>query len=260
MARDVVEADFVISIGQIAFDALLGFRGTSSVYYPGLSRAETFQQSQGQGHLELGPHDQRPLRQLVDEIGWLLGTQFTVQVIPSAEGGVYHILAGEIEAVMRQGKELLMEHWMIEQTERPETVVLALDSFSPGDCWGALGRALATARRLVKREGRVIILSDIAELPADSSALIRAATSPGEALKMVRTTAPPDMVATSQILQAAEWASLFLLSRLNNDVVEDLFITPLANEREAMRLLKHVENCLFLGSAEQTTGCISATN
>src|SRR5262249_43966193 len=54
LAREVVDADFLISVGTIAFDPLLGFRGTNSVFYPGLSSADAMLRTHGQGHVELG--------------------------------------------------------------------------------------------------------------------------------------------------------------------------------------------------------------
>ncbi|MBT4863639.1 MAG: hypothetical protein HON53_00775, partial [Planctomycetaceae bacterium] len=46
----------------------------------------------------------------------------------------------------------------------------------------------------------------------------------------------------------------YLLSKLDGDVVEDLFMTPLANGEEASRLLQGDETCLFLPSAQHTFG------
>ena len=88
---------------------LMGYRGTNSVFYPGLSSADAMLRTHGQGHLELGPDEARPLRDLVDEVGWLLGNPFTVQVIPAASQGVSRVLAGVCDPVFAQGKKLLAE-------------------------------------------------------------------------------------------------------------------------------------------------------
>ena len=77
--------------GMIAYDSLLGYRGTNSVFYPGLSNTEAIARTRGEGHSELGPDDERPLRQTIDEIAWLLGTQFSVQV-PGQNGAPATVL------------------------------------------------------------------------------------------------------------------------------------------------------------------------
>src|SRR5437660_369348 len=59
LARELVDADVVISVGMIAYDSLLGYRGTNSVFYPGLSNVEAVSRARGEGHSELGPDDER---------------------------------------------------------------------------------------------------------------------------------------------------------------------------------------------------------
>ncbi|HEX6987671.1 MAG TPA: lactate racemase domain-containing protein, partial [Planctomycetaceae bacterium] len=120
LSGTLLDADVVVSVGRIGFDPLLGYRGTNSVFYPGLSTAEAVKRAQGQGHTELGPDDERPLRQMVDEVGWLLGTPFTVQAVPAAGGGASDVLAGSIDSVFRKGRELLADRWTVRLPERVE--------------------------------------------------------------------------------------------------------------------------------------------
>ncbi|RPI90266.1 MAG: DUF2088 domain-containing protein, partial [Planctomycetaceae bacterium] len=77
--RELIDADVSVAVGSVAFDSLLGYRGTHSVFFPGLSNAEAVARARGEGHHELGPDDERPLRQTIDEVAWLLGTLFAVQ-------------------------------------------------------------------------------------------------------------------------------------------------------------------------------------
>jgi nickel-dependent lactate racemase len=249
LAREVLDADVVISVGQIAFDSVLGYRGTNSVFYPGLSNVEAAERSQGQGHRELGPDDERPLRSLIDEIGWLLGTQFTVQTLPGENGGVSRVMAGSTDAVLRQGKRLLNEDWRVRLNTRSDLVVATIDGLAPGDGWQKLGAAVEAARNLVARDGRIVILSDFSAEPGEGMQLVRDSLEPADALQPLRSIAPPDMLPASQIAGAAGWASLFLLSGLNAATVEELFMTPLANHREVQRLLEGDRSCVLLESA-----------
>ena len=105
-------------------------------------------------HSELGPDDERPMRQIIDEIGWLLGTQFTIQVIPSAGKGAANVLAGATEAVFRRGTQLLSDAWLIELEHRAQTVVVAVDLDAAGHGWNQIGAALGTARNLVAKGGQ----------------------------------------------------------------------------------------------------------
>lgn len=252
--REVTDADVVIPVGTIGYDPVIGYRGTSSVFYPGLSTVEAISRTRGEGHSELGPHDERPLRQTIDEIAWLLGTQFTVQVIPGAGRSAAAVLAGGLDSVFREGIRRFDELWRVRLFERAETVVVAIDADMAGHGWDQLGAALATARSLVARGGRVIVLSEIASEPGDGVNLVRQSRSSRDALQPIRKQAPVDMTSATQLAMAADWARVYLLSKLPSEVVDELFMTPLADEGEAHRLIAAASPSVFIGSAQHAWG------
>lgn len=259
--RDVVHADFVMSIGQIGFDPVLGYRGTNTVLYPGLSSTAAVQKARGFGHQELAPEDERPLRQLVDEIGWLLGIQFSLQVLPSRGNGVSAVLAGFEQSVWQRGRELLAAQREVQLPERAEIVVISIDADAAGHGWEQVGAALATARSLVKRGGKVVILSELNGACSDLSdgmQLIRDCRSPREALKPLRDRVPPDFLPATQLAQMADWGKIYLLSRLDSALVEDLFMIPLDSEQEVSRLLAGDATCAIIEGAQHTHGRLLA--
>ncbi|MGQ0633972.1 MAG: lactate racemase domain-containing protein [Planctomycetaceae bacterium] len=254
LARDLTDADVVLSVGALGYDPLLGYRGTSSVFYPGLSNTEAFIRSRGEGHSELGPGDERPLRQSIDEIAWLLGTQFSVQVIPSAGTGVALVLAGSSDAVFRKGKKQLDKLWRVRLPERVAMVVVAIDTDTAGHGWDQLGAALATARNLVVKGGKIVVLSEVAEEPGEGLKLIQQSRSPRAALQPIRKQAPVEMIPATQLAGAADWAQIYLLSRLEQNLVDELFMEPLENEAQVARLIGNGEGCVVLESAQHTYG------
>jgi nickel-dependent lactate racemase len=254
LARDVTEADVILTIGEVAFDSLLGFRGTNSAFYPGLSTTEALELVHGQGHRELGPDDDRPLRQMTDDVGRMLGTQFSIQVIPASGDGVARILAGASDSVFARAKQLLTEFWLVELDARPEIVVVAVDCDAAGHGWRQIGAALESARNLVDYGGKIMILSELSAELGPGMQLLRESETPSDAIQPLRTFLPPDLTPATQLAAAADWADVYLLSKLDGDVVEELFMTPLANGEEAARLLQGNETCLFLPSAQHTFG------
>ncbi|HUG92133.1 MAG TPA: lactate racemase domain-containing protein [Planctomycetaceae bacterium] len=259
LASEIVDADVVLSVGPIGYDPVLGHHGTNSVFYPGLSSAETLARSRGQGQQELEPEDDRLLRQTVDEIGWLLGTQFTLQVIASSGGGAAHVLGGAVDSVFRRGKEVLAREWLVELDRRADLVVVAVDHDSAGHGWEQIGAAVSTARSLVARGGRIVVLSELDAEPQAGLKFLRECERPLEALKPLRLESPPDLIAATQVAQALDWADVYLLSRLSDELAEDLFFIPVASEREVARVLSNGQSdgtCLFLASAQHTWGRI----
>ena len=260
LARELIEADCSIAVGMIAFDPVLGVRGTSSVFFPGLSTVEAVTRSHGLGHSELEPNDERPLRQMIDEIAWLLGTQFAVQVVSASQDRVFSVLAGASEPVFRCGKQLLAEHCQIALEQRVPLVVVAVDADAAGHGWPQIGAALATAQNLVEKGGKIVVLSELAAELDQGMKLIADSKSPRNALQPLRKLAPPDLVAASQLATTADWARVYLLSQLEGDLVERLFMTPLSNEREVARLLKGDDECVFVESAQHTYGRIGKSS
>jgi nickel-dependent lactate racemase len=256
LAKELLEAEVVISIGQIAFDAVIGYRGTNSVFYPGLASPGAKAKAAGQGHRELGPENDRPLRQLIDEVAWLLGSQFSVQVIPSVHGGSAHVLAGHSDSVLRRGKELVNQHWLIELDYRADMVVVGVEADAAGHGWPQIGSALATARNLVAKGGRIVVLSELDVPPGEGLKMLMKYDDPTEGLRPLRKAAPPDLIPATELAEAVDWADVYLLSRLGSDLVEDLFMVPVESEAEVNRLLAREAQILFLSSAQHTFGRI----
>lgn len=256
--RDLIDADVSLAVGTVAYDALLGYRGTHSVFYPGLSNLEAFSKARGEGHQELGPDDERPLRQTIDEVAWLLGTLFAVQVVPAAGGGAADVFAGGSDSVFRRGRQLLQEFWRVPVPERVDLVVAAVDHDGSGTTWEQVGAALAAARRIVSREGRIVLLSDLALEPGPAVDVLRSQRSARNALPVIRKLASDDMIPATQVANACDWARVYFLSQLPGDLIDELFMVPLENERQAARLLEGDSSCVLLGSAQQTWAEVEA--
>jgi nickel-dependent lactate racemase len=250
LAREAVEADLVLTIGPICFDSVLGHRGTSSVLYPGLSRSDAIGRAHGQGHDELGPADQRGIRQTIDEVGWLLGVQFAVQVIPGGGGDVAKVIAGAQDAVFDEGKRQLDDHWRVTLDQRVEFVVVAVEKDEAGHDWAQVGAALDTARRLVEKDGRILVLSQLRGELTPGLELLQNCRTPRDALQPLRKSAPEDLVAATQFARAADWAKVYLLSDLEDDIVEDLFAFPLGSVDEARRLIESADRMAIIASAQ----------
>jgi nickel-dependent lactate racemase len=240
--RLLSDADMIVTIGVIAFDGLLGFRGTSSSLYPAFSDAMTVQESRAQGHPELTPDQQRPYRELVDEIGWLLGTQFTVQIVPGSDLAPAAILAGLPDDVLKQGKELVTKLWRLSASELVDGVVLSI----PGGAafgWKQLGQALDHAANLVHQGGRIIAVADLVPPEGPAATMLRRCQEPEDLLKPLRKEPTYDSVEISQLIQAARRARIYLLSPLPADIVEELGMIPVADSAELQRLVSSIDGC-----------------
>lgn len=235
--RALTDADVVLTIGPAEFDPVLGVRGTASSLFPGLSDLEALQRVKGQGHEELGPDDPRPFRQIVDEIGWLLGLQFSIAVIPSGGTAAHEIIAGQCDSVLQRARKRLKANWRVRSDERVELVLVTVPQDAAGHHWDQVAAAIDAGRRLVERNGRIVVLSQLATPPGPGLEILKSVREPRDAIKQIQRAQPPDLLAATRLALATDWANVSLLSRLDSNDVTDLFMLPLENDREVQRLL-----------------------
>lgn len=259
LAKDVLEAGIVVTVGAVAYDPLLGFRGTNSVLYPGMSSDETVHKFRGQAQRELEPGDERPLRQTVDEIAWLLGNQFTIQVIESRSGGIADVFAGASDAVFKRAQEVWSQNWIVEVDQRVNNVVVAVDRSAERCDWQTIAAAVDSASRLVSNDGRVVVLSDLSAPLTEAFQIIQGCQEPLDAIKPLRLETPVDVTAATQWANAVNWARTFLLSNVEPDVVEDLFAQPLSSVEEVSRLMEAEGRWAFVASGQNTYGRVKDT-
>ncbi|MCA9041502.1 MAG: DUF2088 domain-containing protein [Planctomycetaceae bacterium] len=255
----IIDADLILPIGQIAFAPLLGYKGNFSTLYPGMSSEEAIKKSHGQANVELEPDDERQLHQLVEEIGWLLGIQFTLQVVASAQGGVAHVLAGAPDSVMRRGKELLEKLWTVHLKDRLETILISVDQAGTGEHgWREVCAAIETGRKLVEHGGRIIVLSQLQEAPGIGINQLARSEFPTDVMQSLRETLPEDVIPASQLARALDWARVYLLSSLEEEFLEDLFMIPIQDEAALERLLEsELGSTAVISSAQGVHGRVN---
>lgn len=257
LSKYLLEADFVLPIEQVGYDPLIGYAGGGSSIYPGFSSQEAILKSRGQSHRELTPTESRPLRQLIDEVSWMLGIQYSLQVIPSQGLGISELVFGHSETAFRKGKELLNQNWKLEPNYKSEVVVAAVESGPSGHQWNQLGSVLETARNLVTQDGRVILLTQIEEKFGQGMQILSRCHEPHDAIKPLRDEQPGDLVAATQMALTGDWAMICLLSRADSEDVEELFVIPLEDEAEVERLLQTDETVTIIASAQHAYGQIN---
>ncbi|WP_437224914.1 lactate racemase domain-containing protein [Planctomicrobium sp. SH661] len=250
LSRLVTDADVVVTIGPAGFDPVLGVRGTSSSLYPGLSELEAIQKIQGQGHEELRPEDARPLRQAVDEIGWLTGLQLSIAVLPSGGTDPHAVIAGQSDSVLRSVRKSLKRIWDVRSEERAELVLVTVPQDGAGHSWDQVAAAANVGRRLVERNGRIVILSQLNTPPGPGLEILKSVREPRDAIQQIRQSQTPDLLAATRIAAATDWANVSLLSQLDPNVVSDLFMLPLENENEVRRLLESEDLTAIIEGAQ----------
>jgi hypothetical protein len=185
------------------------------------------------------------------EVGWLLGSHFQVGVVPGSNGPAAFV-AGRAEDVRDAGLAAVERAWSFRPSGRAETVVVGVgDSDSPGDLHDLIA-ALLVATKLVRRGGRVVALSRVDGRLGPCLSRLAAADDENRSRRVLRGhEADRDHALAVGLMDALDWADIYLLSRLDPDAVESLGLVPLERPEEGARLASRSHSCLLVNRAER---------
>jgi nickel-dependent lactate racemase len=245
--RTVVEADQTILLTGRRYDALTEYGGGASVLFPALSDAETRGSFWDELTVRAPALTPGKLRQLADEVAWLLGSPFLVQVLPGASDAVHSVLVGLLDTAS-EGLRLYNRLWH-GQIDGPADMVIAPLSGTHGHDFAALARAAVTAARVVRKGGRIVVLTEATPNLGPGAKLLQQLDRPSAALKQLALTKPSDYVAAYQWAQAARRAHLFVLSGWDEETTEALYATQLQHARQVQRLLDAAGTSVLIADA-----------
>jgi nickel-dependent lactate racemase len=247
--RRLVDADVVLPIGCIRLPSTPGYFGVNATLYPTFSDAATLDRYHAID-AEPSTDDTSRRRQEADEIAWLLGVLLTIQVVPATAGGVLHVVAGKTESVERRGEALSQSAWQFEIPRRAQLVVAAIEGGEDQQTWDNVGRAIAAAARVVADDGAIALCTDLATPPGPALACLARARDLADAERHIRRQHSADAGVAHALAAALERGRVYLLSRLDESVVEDLGMAPVGDSSDIARLIQRHPSCILLGNAQ----------
>ena len=249
--RNIGDADFVVPIASIRPENAHDCFGVHSGLFPSFADLES-QQRFFAREVDISPKRRQACQKDADEAAWLLGIQFTVQIIPGSGSSILHILAGQYDEVYRHGRTLSDAAWSFAPDEPAELVLAAIEGGADQQSWSHLGRALETACRLVSENGKIVLCTDLASDPGPALKMLSSGVSELDTmLNELVMTPSADSPQAAVVAVARERARIFLLSQLGSEVVEDLGIAFVASPDEINNLLRGHKSCLLLPNAHQ---------
>jgi nickel-dependent lactate racemase len=196
-----------------------------------------------------------PVRDEATEVTWLLGAPFMVQVIEGSGTGISAVVGGVADSA-DDAQRLLDARWRVVVKQPVDTVLAGISGDPAGQMFEDLARALACASRVVRPNGRIILLTRIGGELGEGAEIIRRSDDPERALGVLQQEAPPDLKAAFQWANTVQQASVYLLSEIPGETAEELFVTPLENLRQVQRLLERAGTCLVLPDAHKALAVV----
>ena len=251
--RAITDADVVLPLGSISNRHAGTYHGIHGTVYPTFSDRQALLRFRSP---ELLRHDKAEKKRLVkqcDHIGWLLGLNFTIQTVPGTGDDILHVLAGQPAAVRRKGRELYDEAWSCSVPRVPVWWSQPSRAVRPANL-AQLGQALAAAGGLVEEDGAIALCCDLAAPPGPAIQKLRGARSREKALRTIHHGRSEDALAAVQLTDALARGHVYLLSRLEPSLVEDLNMVPLSDPQEICRLAQRYGSCIVLANALHAVG------
>ena len=246
--RMLTDADVVLPVGVMQPDRATGYYGIHTALYPEFSDVKTQARFRKHDRFSDNGHH-RELRHEVNHVAWLLGVNFSVQVVPAAGDGILHVLAGQSDAVRHRGHELYRDAWTWPVAERADLVIAAIEGGSAHQTWENLGRVLERAGRLVDDGGAIAVCCELAAPPGPGLQRLMGAPSRDAALRHIRRENPRDLLPALQLARALESHRVYLLSRLDAEIVEGLEMIPVESPSDICRLAQRSRSCLVIANA-----------
>ena len=247
--RALHEADVVLPVGCLHADETAGYFGIHGAIFPTFSDTKTIRRFRGFGSLDGQGSRKRELAAEVDHVAWLLGVHFTVQLVPAAGDGVLHVLAGQSESVRQRGRDLYQTAWSWPVSRRADLVVAAIEGDAGRQTWENVGRALQAAENFVDEEGAIAVCCDLAAEPGPGLRHMAHTPSRTSALRHVGKERPVDALPAAQLGHTLKQHKVYLLSRLDASLVEDLDMIPIGGPDELIRLVQKHTSCILLSNA-----------
>jgi hypothetical protein len=253
--RSITDADVVVPVGLLRYDPDVGYRGPWNLLFPGLSDRQTMQSLRaGKGSESPDADRARQEARLEEsfEVSWLLGSQFYLGIVP-AVAGLLEVVAGRDAAVCAEGIASVERNWAMRSPSRAELVVAGVGGPGQAASLEDLAAALETATGLVRRGGRVVVLTRASGPIGPALQRLSTVDDPGEAVAALRgLEEAEDYAIARRIAKAAAWADLFVASGLDPEILEGLSVAVLERPEQARRLAANAESVTFVSRAELT--------
>ena len=151
---------------------------------------------------------------------------------------ILHVLAGQSESVRRRGRELYAAAWGCSEPAGASLVVAAIEGGRSQQTWENFGRALDAAGRLVEDDGSIAICCDLEGPLGPAMRYLASTPSQETALRRIRRECPPNALPAALLARTLQRSKVYLLSRLDPSLVEDLDMIHVAAPEELTRLAR----------------------
>lgn len=245
--KHIVDADQIIIVGNVRFDAVYGISSGLAELFPDYSDASTYQELTRHLHAHVSGNERAfPIWKEAEAVGWLIGLPFVVCVGEGSAGSVKKVFAGSAAAVRQESEAWLRAESVVRLPYQVDLVIGTLAASTAEQSFAAITEAVFRASRAVHQGGRVAILSEAGgTLPAGSEFISQSETVV-QGLSRLRQQHTIPVQPWWYLAHALEHAKVYVFSHLLPEVMESLFMVPLDQPAQAQNLIEQAKTIVIL--------------
>lgn len=242
--RRVVEADIRICLGNIEFHYFAGYSGGAKAIMPGISTREAIQANHSRMILPeacAGNLEHNPLRKDIEEAADMLGVDFMFNVVLDSDKRIVKAVAGDITKAHRVGCEFLDKIYKREIEEKADIVIVSQGGAPKDLNLYQTQKALANAKHAVKNGGIIILIGACNEGIGEETFeewLISAETS-HSLIERIQKEFVLGGHKAAAIAMVLEFADIYLVSQLEDELVKKIFMKPFSMVQEAFEAARN---------------------
>ncbi len=237
--RGIVEADFVVCTGNIEYHYFAGYSGGPKAILPGCASHDTIQNNHAMmvsPKAESGRLDS-PIREEIDELPSLMKVGFLLDVVLNSKKEIVAVVAGDPIKAHRKGVEFVDRMYSI-RIPQADIVIVSAGGYPKDINMYQAQKAMDNVKHVVKQGGTMIMLAECDEcLGNDVFAcwVDEATTIEEQAARMDRKFELGGHKA-SVIARTATKCEICLVSKIPDEKVRKMFLTPVKTPEEALAL------------------------
>jgi len=250
LARALVDADVVVAIGGFGWDASLAGRSLEGELWPAFGRRHN-RDGLSLAMLRAGRQALVDWRAELHDITWQLGVIASLRLVPGRAGSLHAACFGLPEEAARDARRAA-EAWRPQVVEPADVAVCTLAAAAPS--FRDLVRGIAAAARATVPDATICVVGEVADPPGPVTSRWRQGTPLAPLLREAAGSGDPALVADALdaklLARALGERRLVLLSRLAEEVVEDLGFGHAADASVIERLANRGESVAILHEAD----------
>lgn len=253
--RRIVDADLFLMVGQSGYDLAHGRHGPSTDLFPAMSNSETLRDDRQSALADrrdgIGRHQQQEGR----EVARLAGLFYSLTVSLGSTGEIQEAWFGRFDMVEDHSHGVCDLEWSLPMPESaPDLVVAVLSRSTERSSIASIARGLESAGQLLgANSGMIALICDADESLSPDVLRSMQRSSELDDLEPDQETGAPDDFEWSMCLRLADRHKVFVVSSMDNDMVESLGMVPAQSLHEIENLARRTDRVFVLENADRVS-------